>query len=202
MKVLKFLNRILPLFFWVFMIFSFDSITFGVMTLLAAVIHELGHFAFGIFAGRLTIFPHPTGLRIKAFSTSSYKTEALLVGGGPIFSLLAAFIFFMLSRLGIFSDYFSLFSAVNLFTGLSNLMPIEGYDGYKICECIFFLYSKSTEKAYKTLFLFSFYFTYALMLFALYLILKIGEGYWIFGVMLSSFVLSLKKLIQNNISRE
>lgn len=202
MKFLNFLNRVLPLLFWLLLIFSFDTALFGIMTLLAAIIHELGHFSFGLFSGKLSIFPHPTGLRIKSSTVKSYKAEALLIAGGPIFSFLFALIFYLASSFEILKDYFSLFSVINLLTGLSNLMPIDGYDGYKLCECFLFSHSKNPDKAYRILFYLSFYFTYILLLFSLYLILKIGEGYWIFGVLFSAFILSLKKLTQNGISRE
>ncbi len=199
MRLLKLLNRTLPLVFWLLLIFGFDTPTLATLTLIAAFIHELGHFFFGSPSAALRIFPHSSGFRIKAAAMMSYKKEALLIIGGPAFNFLAAGISSLLGMLFVENGYFPLFSAINVMTAASNLLPVSGYDGYRFAECLILEYSKNAERGLEILCTASFVFTTVLMFLSLYLILKIGEAYWIFAVLFVTFLLGLKKTVTDSV---
>ena len=194
MKILKILNLTLPFLFWFFMIFAFDSVSLGIMTLLAAAIHELGHIFFGISEGRLSLISHPSGFRIKRSGIASYTKEIFFILGGAIFNTGAAIILFILSAHIDRGDYFSLLATVNLFTAASNLLPISGYDGYRFLSTIISSGCKNERRAHEALECVSFSLSTVLLFLALFFILKTGEGYWIFAVLFVPFILWLRKL--------
>ena len=76
-------------------------------------------------------------------------------------------------------------------TMLSNLLPIEGYDGYRAVSSAAALLELDPTRTERTLSSLSFFFSVLVTFLSLYLILKIGEGYWIFGVF---FTLTLSAL--------
>lgn len=199
MRLLKILNKTLPLVFWLLLIFGFDTPTLATLTFIAAFIHELGHFFFGTPSAALKIFPHSSGFRIKPCTVMSYKKEAWLIIGGPAFNFFAAGISYLLGIFFSESGYFPLFSAINVMTAVSNLLPVSGYDGYRFAECLILEYSKKTERGLIILDSVSFVFTTVLMFLSLYLILKIGEAYWIFAVLFVSFLHRLKKTVTEGV---
>ncbi len=199
MKVLKALEKILPLIFWLILVFAFDTPRFATLTLIAAVLHELGHAAFGASRGfvRLIPSPHPTGFRINPANFLSYNDELILLIGGPV----SNFCFFILGFLiykatggALFFD----FAFLNLLTALCNLLPIRDYDGYRIIEVLILLRAENAFPKIKLLSALSFAFTSSLCFLSLYLLLKIGEGYWIFAVFFSSVLFDAKKLAEKN----
>ena len=200
MKFLKFLEKILPLFFWVLIIFAFDEKQFAFLTLLSAMIHELGHAIFGLSVGVLHIFPRAkvNGFRLTPEKMLSYKDELRLIIGGPLFNLIFSLAFF-----GVYfvtkSDFPFEFALVNLFTLVSNLLPIKGYDGYGILECFLNLRKLSFPSTERLLLRLSFVFISLLVFLSLYFILKFGEGYWIFAVFFVTFFSEITKLCQNDI---
>ena len=200
MKLLKALEKILPLIFWLFLIFAFDTPRLALLTIFAAVIHEAGHIAFGLSRGivRLIPSPHPSGFRIKAEKTLSYKDEIILLLGGPVLNFIFFFIAVFLSKLLTKGSFFD-FAFINLLTALSNLLPIKGYDGYRILENLFLLKGSESFKLVKILSWVSFLFTSLLCFLSLYLVLKLGEGYWIFALFFSSALVGVKKITETGV---
>ena len=187
-KVLKLLaNEILPLFFWVFLIFGFDSPDVAVITILAAVIHETGHLTAGSSHLAPIIRSHISGFRIKARG-AGYLSEIITLSAGPLINILVFILCLPLS--GSASGYFSLFGYINLMTALSNLLPVEGYDGYGIVRKI--LEARESERGLAVLEVISFTVSVILTVLSLWLLLKYGEGYWIFGLF---FVTAMSKIL-------
>ena len=121
---------ILPMIFWVSIIFGFDAPYVAVLTIISAVIHELGHYAAIAYFTKESakVRPHASGFRIKRSSQLSYGKEIAILLAGPIANLV---LFFLSIPLGnSFEGYARIFGYINLATGLSNLLPFEGYDGY------------------------------------------------------------------------
>ncbi len=203
MKLLKFFEKVLPLFFWILMIYAFGTPLFGTMTLLSAFIHELGHL---IPAFRLNNSALPraeaNGFRIKLSAALSYREDTLVTLAGPLANLIASgFLFFLYFLFGK-NGYIYLFAAVNLMTAISNLLPAKGYDGYRILENILTDKFGSMGNAEKILSVISRIFTVVLLFLSLFLLLKIGEGYWIFGLLFFSFMKEIKKSHASGILRE
>ena len=200
MKLLKTAEKILPLLFWVLIIFAFDTPRFACFTLLAALLHELGHVAFGALVKEGRLFPtaHPSGFRIKANNFISYRHELILIIGGPVLNLavfIGARILFSLTG----GEFFYDFAFINLLTAITNLFPIKCYDGYRIIETLILLFSKSPEPRLSPLRALSFSFTSLFCFLSLYFLLKLGEGYWIFALFFSSLLIDLKKLASDNV---
>lgn len=195
MKFLRFAEKILPLVFCALLIFGFDEQYLASLTIISAVIHEGGHIILGRQRGFERLFPMPSasGFRIRPKKTLSYKDELILHLGGPLANFIAAFASFLLSFVFPAGDYLLIFSAVNLMTAFSNLLPIKEHDGYKIIECIFLIFSKSTRNAERILSCLSFCLSTLLLFLSMFLILKIGEGWWIFTVFFTAFISELAK---------
>ena len=125
-------DGVLPLLFWVFMIFGFDEAHIAILTILSALIHELGHIA-AIMALRLErggrLSAHISGFRIQK-AASGYLGELIVLMAGPLSNLLVFLL--TLPFWEALSGYIALLGSINLATGISNLLPIEGYDGYGI----------------------------------------------------------------------
>ena len=136
MRLAKFLSKILPLLFWALLILGFDCLYVSVLTALAAAIHECGHLIFAPSHKKATL-PRAdiSGFRIK-ISGMSYKEELITALGGPLINILLGGIFLLFFGNSPFANYAKVFGIINLLTALSNLLPIEGYDGYKILLCI------------------------------------------------------------------
>ena len=177
--------------FWVLLIFGFDVPYVAVLTIICAVIHELGH-VFSISrmnAGESLPKGHLSGFRIKRKVVLGYREEIIILLMGPLFNIIAFLLTIPFSSM--MSGYVRIFGLLNLATAISNLLPVEGYDGYGILIEIF----KSTEnhKMITRLEFFSFVFSVAVSFLSLYLIDKFGSGYWIFGIF---FAIMLTKLIK------
>ena len=185
-----FTGSILPIIFWVSVIFGFDSPYIGILTIISAVIHEIGHgVAISCFSkggGRLR--GHSTGFRIKEKDILSYQKEILILLAGPCANLLLFLLTIPLSSA--LSGYLCIFGYINLATGISNLLPLEGYDGYNALHTFFRARGKNV--LITNLETFSFIFSVLMTFIALYLIDRFGEGYWIFGLF---FFTVLSKLI-------
>ena len=191
-KFIKTLSEsILPLIFWVFLIFGFDVPYIAILTIIAALIHEIGHISaiaclcgkYELPGGRLF------GFRIKRGGATSYKGECLILAAGPLINL-SVFLFTLpfSSRLG---GYIGIFGFVNLATAVSNLIPVEGYDGYGILEQV--LASKNWTNGLKLLDLSSFIISVLATFLSLYLIDKTDSGYWIFAIFFAMMISKLKK---------
>ena len=177
-----------PPFFWMLLIFGFSDLCAGVMTLTAAAIHESGHILFlFIKYGKLQL-PRGVyfGLKLSRERTLSYGEEAMLYASGPLANLFAAGI--GLIFIPIFSEYILLFIAFNLATAIANLLPIKGHDGYGMIRSILLRLDIST----RALDHISMITSLLLCLLALYTVDRVGEGYFIFALLLLSVFMTMK----------
>ena len=128
----------LPLAFWILLVFSLESPCSAVITVVCALIHEMGHIIF-IFrkTGRIRL---PEGrlngflIRERGTALMSYREEAMLYLSGPLANICTAALSLILSPL--IGDYAVFISVISLVTGISSLLPIEGYDGYGMLSAI------------------------------------------------------------------
>lgn len=110
-----------------------DNTGFGMAALCACVLHELSHFAvmaaFGIAPDAITFYG--AGIRITSAKTESSGTAArvliLAAGCGANFAAAA-----LLRSSGNMAA-----AAINLFTGIFNLLPIGELDGAALLKMLF-----------------------------------------------------------------
>lgn len=102
-----------------------DESGFGIAALAACAMHETAHFiamaVFGVSVERLTLYG--AGMRI-ASSKIEYVNpvhKAIILSAGCIVNFAAAFVFWNIGEESAF--------AVNLFTGIFNLLPMGELDG-------------------------------------------------------------------------
>ena len=190
MKILIKMEAILYIFFLILFIYSFEEKQIATMTILAAIIHECGHlFLLCLISNVKFSLPkgHISGFRITVANSLSYKNELLVLLGGPLANLLFFLLFFSLD------GPLASFAAINFLTMLSNMLPIEKYDGYKILDCILSVKFRSYARAAIILSNISFAFCCITCFFSLYLILKLGTGYWIFTILTYNIIKSISK---------
>ena len=102
-----------------------DESGFGIAALAACAMHETAHFItmaiFGVAADRVTLYG--AGIKISSSQIGSAKTfyRAVILSAGCIANFAAAFVFWVLGEYGA--------SAVNLFTGVFNILPLGELDG-------------------------------------------------------------------------
>lgn len=108
----------------------------GVIAVLVSVVaHELGHYI-ALKNSTVTVTELGFGFLSLNFKTKedsfTFKQELAVSGSGPMAGVLSLFI--LIPYLSIFLDTFLvlLLSLIIIFTHLSNLIPIKGYDGYYI----------------------------------------------------------------------
>ncbi len=191
-KLFRSILSLLPLIFWVLIILGFDSPYIGICTIISAVIHEAGHILMAktISAG-YSLSAVFSGFRIKGCKTISYKEEAIIAAAGPALNIAVFVLCLLLARNR--EGYTVTFGVLNLFTALSNLLPIHGYDGYRIIDCIFKIFGKS-EIPFFILRAISFSFVIIFSFISLYLMARLDGGYWIYFI----FVFSMIKFISGN----
>ena len=190
-KILFLLMRILPFAFWIFVLFGFDSPYIAILTLLCALIHELGHIsAIFMINGKYKLKSVFSGFKISVERHLSYDDEIKIALSGPLGNLM----FFIISSLLIvfFKECALTFAILNLLTAISNLLPIESYDGYRALECLIMKmgYEKSglhilSKISFTILVVFSFI--------SLYLIKSVDAGYWIFFIFIVILIKNIKK---------
>lgn len=191
MKFFRFFTAVLPALFWLAIIFGFDKPYIAILTLIAAAIHEAGHIAaISLLKKESLSLPRAitAGFRIKVRNLS-YKEEAVIALAGPFINLAVGFLTLMIFSA---SEYMTAFALINLLTGFSNLLIIEGFDGYKAVNAILSeilpIY-KSDDITKKISFALSLILTF----FSLYLLLRFGEGYWVFAVF---FCIAIKFILK------
>ena len=194
-RIVEFLEllagSVLPIIFWISVIFGFDVPYIAILTIISAVIHELGHYtAIAYFTRKnAKVRGHSSGLRIKRSGSLSYGKEIAILLAGPLMNIL---LFLSTVPLGgSFYGYAKIFGYINLATGLSNLLPFEGYDGYgALCEGLKYF---GKEECIRHLEALSFILGVGVTFVSLHLIDKFSEGYWIFGLF---FFTTLSKLVK------
>ena len=190
MHFLIFLSDLLRLCFWTLLLFALDRPYLAVMTLLAMLWHESFHIlalfcehASGALKTRLC------GLRISLRGTLSYRSERRIAAAGPIGGFIGALICLLLSPLA--KEYFFEFALCHLFTSLSNLLPIEGYDGYRILSASAAIHE--SDALHRALPCISFLLTGALTLLSLSVFGILGEGLWPAGAFLFALLFSIRE---------
>ncbi|MBQ1260783.1 MAG: hypothetical protein IIX96_02095 [Clostridia bacterium] len=184
-KLLRRVISLLSLVFWALVLLGFNSVWVAVLTLLCALIHEGGHLIGLWLVGYRAPGPRAVlaGLRIRIPELLSYKQELTVLSLGPLFNIAVGGALLLLFR----GEFLFTFALLNLFTALSNLLPIESYDGYRIAEALIGLFSLG-EWARGALRVISFAFIAAMTFFTLYLVLRVGEGFWIFAIFFYSML--------------
>lgn len=196
-KITDILNSILsflPTLFWGTLILGFEGEYMAFTTIICAIIHEAGHLLYlflftpSCYRMKSVVF----GLKIKAVSVLSYDDELMLYLCGPLSNCIFGIIFLLLALRG--GDFFYSLSVLNLATAASNLLPIEGYDGYGILRVLF-------EKRFHTGFMLkvlsaiSAILIFVFCLLSIYLIDRYGGGYWIFAVFFTQMIKHIKKAV-------
>ena len=187
LRIIELLCSLLPAIFWGLVILGFEESSAAASTLLSALIHECGHIVYILLnrKNRLSIRGVISGFRIKASAPLSYDEEMGRYFAGPIANILTFVLSLLLwKRLG---NFFLIFATINLATGLSNLLPIRGYDGYGILRT-FIEKQELGYRALKALGWISSFLIFALCILSLYLIDRYGGGYWIFAVFFVSMI--------------
>ena len=181
MKYIMLFERLLAVLFFGLLTFGFDSVPMATLTILTAFIHECGHLtALAYVAKDKFALPKANlfGFRIKNSIKMSYTEEILVTLSGPLVNLILSPLVFIPTNNG-FLGYLQCFGAVNLMTLISNLIPVRSYDGSRILSSILALHTDE-EKKERIISVLSLFFSSLLTLFSLYVIEKMGEGYWIF----------------------
>ena len=191
MKLLKLLIGILPSLFWGLIIFGFEEPYIAVLSIISAVIHECGHII--LMEKSSCIRGVLSGLRIKSANTVTYRQKILGYLGGPLANIIVSLALIPLYR----DEYLRMLAILSLATAISNLLPIEGYDGYGIIKTI--LESKECPSiAFGILSCVSGGLILCFTIFSLYLMDRVGGGYWIFAIFFSY----LLKIIQRGLCKE
>lgn len=191
LKLYKASMRILPMLFWILLIFAFDNAAIAIMTLLCIIIHEGGHFLSGfIICGQAGASATLSGLRIKFDTVLSYKSELIIAASGPLSNLIASLL--LIPFRYFLSGYLFLFLILNLFTAISNLAPISGYDGYRILFCLF-SGRLGEERVFLVLEAVSFVFSAILCIFALFLMAFANTGYWLYFIFIAALLKGISR---------
>ena len=181
MRILSYLLWLSRAAFWLCLLFALDAPYLAVFTLLSLVWHELFHvIAFWHLKKHARMQTRLYGLRLFPVGTLSYKEERRIAAAGPIGGGIGAILAFSLMPLA--PEFFLDFALCHLFTSLSNLLPIEGYDGYRILESTLAIHSlKCTDALARGI---SFVFSALLALLALFIFGILGAGLWASGAFL------------------
>lgn len=192
---IKAISAFLPALFWGTLILGFEGEYMAFTTVVCALIHELGHIAYLVFFAPTShsIKSVVFGLKIRAVRILSYKDELFLYAFGPLSNLVFGTLFLILSKR--FGDYFSSLSIINFATAISNLLPIDGYDGYGIIRVL--LEERfSGGQILNVLSSVSAAIVFTLCIFSIYLINRYGGGYWIFIVFFVQMIKHFQKRLK------
>ena len=193
MKILKMLSdKVLPTLFWLCIMLAFDSPAICILTLISAAIHEVGHIALAAAVKRGDVsLPRATflGLKIDTGSLLSYKEEAIIAAGGPLFNLV---IFVLTLPFFARSEYLLYLGIINLFTALSNLLPMRGSDGARIIHSIASIRC-SAELADRITDVLTLLLSAILSVISLLIVMLRGEGWWIFAFFFSALLSEILK---------
>lgn len=178
----------LLLLFWIFMLYGSDSAAAATSTLICILAHEGAHVIAFLYCGRLTI-PRAriNGLKIS-LDYISYKKNLFATAIGPLTNIIFSLLFAAFAP--IFS-YAASFALINLMTAVSNLIPVSGTDGYNLISVTLRRFN-APRCAYLILDTVSVTLNVLIFLISSYCVLRVGEGYWIWGVFLISVIRSLE----------
>ncbi len=152
-----------------------DRSGIALMTVLAAALHECGHLCAAkalhipLRAMKLDLL----GARLDVSGRGiSYGEEWLLSAGGPLASLICAA---AAAPLWALTRYAMIFSCASLLLGILNLLPIRTFDGGRMLES-FLLYHTSPRTTNAVISIVSFLFLFLIWAFAVYVLLRVGDG--------------------------
>ena len=185
------ITRAFSALFWILVMLGFDGVDGAILTLIAVLIHELGHMAALFVLGRRSGAPLPRmpGFSIKVRATLSYKEDIIVTAAGPLANLLAAVIFLPIGQSA------EPMILINLVTAVSNLLPVRGYDGYRILTSAIAL-SGAGGFLGRLPDVLSFGTAVVAVLLSLYFIYVFDSGYWIFGVFFIFLLGEVKKSLK------
>ena len=183
--------RIFSAIFWILVMLGFDGVDGALITLLAVLIHEMGHLAALFILGHKDGVPLPRmpGFSIKVCSTLSYKKDIAVAASGPLANLLTALILLPARQMA------EPLILISILTAISNLLPVRGYDGYRILESAIAL-SGASRFLGRLPDILSFCTVVAAVLLSLYFIYTFDAGYWIFGVFFIFLIREVKKTLK------
>ena len=184
LRALTTLEKILPIILGGLLMFGFDLTYAAVLTIIAAIIHEAAHLAAIFLIDRekaRKMEGHLFGIRLRT-DNLSYPEELFSASCGPLINILLGTVCLIARGSTPFIEYIRAFGAINLATATTNLLPIEGYDGYRMIRSLLMMKSRSPYLVDSCLYWVSVALASALCLLSLYFLLKIGEGYWIFTI--------------------
>ena len=196
-RVAPFISSCLSVLFWFLLVFAFDTPLIALITLISVAIHEFGHeVCLYLQTGKLrTVRGVLNGFKLSCSDVAhfSYKQEALLYASGPLANIFIAILYPAYASLGSYGEYLAF---INLTTAVSNLILIKGYDGYGILYAALRSFTP-LQTALRICGTVSAVFTVTLCITSLYLIDRLGEGYWIFFVFLVSLISSMAQSLKN-----
>ncbi len=190
----KLAGEILSIFFWVLLIFGFGDPIFAGLSVIAAFIHEFGHELCLFLSGKGGMLAKGRlfGFKIEKVGVFSYREECLLYASGVISNLV--FSVLALPFLPMRRDYVLLFIFVNLATAISNLLPVEGFDGYGILRSLAAYFGK--EEGFVRIFSIVSLALITLFCFlSLYMMDRYDLGYWTYAVFSLSLLSKLGKIL-------
>ena len=181
----------LPLLFWASIMFGFDAPFIAILTIISAIIHELGHVLGMLLLSHNFEMPSArlVGFKIHKKKIDSYKNEILVLLSGPMLNILLGLIILAISFGR--SEYLMLFAIINILSGVSNLLPLDGYDGFNILLWIF--ESRKKYHLIRLLHSFSFFVSVILTFISLYLVYILNIGYWLFLLFFVSMMNNIAK---------
>lgn len=181
----------LPLLFWASVMFGFDAPYIALLTIISAIIHEAGHVGAMLYLSREVEMPTArlVGFKIKKRLLDSYKNEVLILLSGPMANLITGLVILAISYGR--SEYLMLFGVINILCGVSNLLPLEGYDGFNILSWIF--ESKGKYSYIRLLRALSFFISILLTFVSLYFVYILNVGYWLFLVFFVTMMNNIAK---------
>ncbi len=194
-RITEILGSLLPMLFWMSLIFGFEEAGMAIATVCAAIIHEGGHILYLVKSKEeMNLKGVMSGFRIQTKRIMSYGQEAMLYLCGPIANITAGLV--LLIPYLMFEGIFQKTIIANFLTAFSNLLPIRGYDGYgalraMMCRSNAFNCAEGVLQAISSLLTFSF------CMLSLYFIDRYGEGYWIFAIFFVSMIRDLSARLNN-----
>lgn len=197
LNILKIFSKLLPLTFWILILFAFDAPGVAFLTLIAAIIHEMGHLLTLACLNREASLPFSVicGFKIKQKEHLSYNEQIMVYLSGPTINILLFILTLFLEN-----DYIRLFGSINLMTALANLLPVEGYDGYNAIKEL--LLSVNSTIGLRIIEKLSFIISVFIVFLSLFVLWNIGGGYWIFAMFFISMLAKMKKTGKNTIFKK
>ncbi len=190
----RLLFSVLAISFWGMLVYAFDTPFAANATLISALVHELGHTVAFTLLNEASSAPVPRlfGFKIYGNPSISYKNEIICAAAGPLANVALCII--ALPILTVNTEAYRVFAVISIATGVSNLLPVKGYDGYRIiCSAACLL--GGNRIIINIIDAFSFLSMCVLTLVSLLFIAEFNEGYWIFTVFFCSLLSEIKKCI-------